>query len=125
MSGFKPVLYLKSSCPFCLKVAAFLSSAGVLDTLEIRDFWPEDERELAIRDELAPHFEKVSFPTLQYAPGEFMNESDAIIERYANQLGLDPDAMSFYQYVLRGPLRRLREQFRQLQELSQELGRAA
>ena len=122
MAEFRPVLYLKSSCPFCLKVAAFLSEAGVFGTLVIREFWADDKEEQALRDELAPHFGKVTFPTLQYAPGRFMNESDAIIARYANELGLDPERMSFYQYVLRGPMRRMREQFSQIQAMNRELG---
>ena len=123
MAEFTPILYLKSSCPFCLKVAAFLSEAGVLASLSIREFWPGDEQEQALRDELAPHFGKITFPTLQYAPGRFMNESDAIIARYADDLGLNPQTMPFYQYVLRGPVRRMREQFSQIQSLNRELGR--
>lgn len=123
MAEFTPILYLKSSCPFCLKLAAFLSEAGVFGSMIIREFWPDDERETALREELSPHFDKVTFPALQYAPGQFMNESDAIIARYAGQLGLDPDRMPFFQYVVHGPVRQMREQFAQIKTLNQELGR--
>lgn len=123
MTEFTPILYLKSSCPFCLRVTAFLSEAGALGSLTIREFWPGSEQEQALREELAPHFENVTFPTLQYAPGRFMNESDTIIARYADELSLDPEAMPFYQYVLRGPMRRMREQFSEIKALNRELGR--
>lgn len=123
MTEFTPILYLKSSCPFCLKVAAFLAEAGVFGSLEIREFWPDDDREQVLREELSPHFEKISFPSLQYAPGQFMNESDAIIARYGDMLGLDPETMSFYRYVVDGPVRRMREQFLHIRELNLELGR--
>lgn len=121
MTEFTPILYLKSSCPFCLKVAAFLAEAGVFDRFEVREFWPDDEREAAIRDELSPHFKNVSFPALQYAPGEFMNESDAIIDRYAAKLGIDPEGLPFYRYILTGPLRGMREQFAQIRQLNEKL----
>jgi hypothetical protein len=78
---------------------------------------------MVLREELSPHFDKVTFPTLQYAPGQFMNESDAIIARYADQLGLGPDRMPFFQYVVQGPVRRMREQFAQIKTLNQKLGR--
>lgn len=118
---FRPILYLKLSCPFCLKVAAFLAEAGLFGNFKVRDFWPGDEREAPVRAELSPYVETVSFPTVQVAPGEFLAESDAIIARYAGAAGKDPAAMPFYQYVLDGPVRRLREQFRELKLLGERL----
>lgn len=121
MAEFTPILYIKSPCPFCLKVMAFLSEAGVLGSLAIREFWPDDEQEQTLREELEPHFEKVTFPTLQYAPGRFINESDKIVARYADELSLDPETMPFYQYIIRGPMRRMLEQFSEIQALNQQL----
>lgn len=121
MADFKPVLYLKQSCPFCLKVASFLSEAGVFADFELRTFWPGEAEEDAIRAELAPHLEKISFPALQFAPGEFMADSDAIIERYSRTTGADPAALPFYNYVLNGAFRRLRENFQQIRELEERL----
>ena len=115
---FKPVLYMKLSCPFCLKVAAFLAEAGLWSRLELRAFWPGDEREQGIRDELTPHLETVSFPALQLAPGEFMNESDAIIAHFAGEAGMSPETMPFLRYVVDGPVRRLREQFAEIRHLN-------
>ena len=127
MPEFKPVLYLKASCPFCLKVAAFLSEIGAFDKFELRQFWPDedDQREAPIRAELAAHFEQASFPTVQYAPGKFLNESDAIIAHYADCYGIDAQALPFYRYVIEGPIRRMREQFRTINELSERLSAEA
>jgi glutathione S-transferase len=118
---FKPVMYLKLNCPFCLKVAAFLEEAGVFGDFDVREFWPGDEREAAIRGELSPHVATISFPTVQVAPGEFLSESDSIIERFGH--GFDPNIMPFYRYILDGPVRRLREQFAEIKELNEKLAR--
>lgn len=125
MSAFRPVIYLKESCPFCLKVAAFLAESGHAADYELRTFWPDDEREQAIRGELAPHFEAPSFPAMQVAPGRFLKESDAIVALLAEQTGCDSAAMPIYSYMLSGPFRRMREQFAQIRELSQRLEPAA
>lgn len=122
MSDFTPVLYLKSSCPFCLKTAAYLHSIGVFEKLDIRSFWPGQEQEDRIRRELEKETGKTSFPTLQFAPGEYLTESDAIIVRYAAKSGVDPDSLSFYRYIVEGPVRRMREQFAEIRELKKTQG---
>ncbi|WP_395334925.1 glutathione S-transferase N-terminal domain-containing protein [Novosphingobium sp. BL-8H] len=88
-NDFRPVLYLKATCPHCLKLRIFLLEADLLDRFEQRMFAQGDENEAAIRAELAPHFEKVTFPTVQYAPGKYMNDSDAIIAHYADAETID------------------------------------
>lgn len=122
MSDFRPVLYLKESCPFCLKVAAFLVEAGLFGGIDTRTFWPDDEREQPIREELAPHFDMVSFPALQYSVGKFINESEDIIAYFAKERAADLSTMPFYAYTLSGPMRQMREQFGEIRKLKQELG---
>ncbi len=121
MSDFKPVLYMKTSCPWCMRLAAFLVEAGIWDRFEFRNFYEGDENEAAIRAEVAEHFEKASFPTLQYEPGKYMIESGDIIAKYADELGLDPENMPFYQYFMNGPMRRNRETFQELMRLRKEV----
>ncbi|GHC88521.1 glutaredoxin [Novosphingobium pokkalii] len=115
--AFRPVLYLKRSCPFCLKVAAFLSEAGQFDQVDVRAFWPGDEHEAPIRAALAPHLDKVTFPALEVEPGRVIADSDAIVALYAEKTGLDPAKAPFYAYVMAGPFRRIREAFAESQEL--------
>ncbi|MBC2665864.1 glutathione S-transferase domain-containing protein [Novosphingobium flavum] len=89
MTDFKPVLYLKAACPHCFRTRLFLLDSGQLDRFETREFVPGEASEAAVRAELAPHFAKPTYPTVQYAPGQFQNESADIIARYSE--GLDPD----------------------------------
>lgn len=121
---FRPVLYLKRSCPFCLKVAALLSEVGAFDSLTLRAFWPGDAHEAPIRAELAPHLDKITFPALEVAPGQFIADSDAIVALYAEKAGVDPANLRFYQYVMEGPFRRIREAHQETQALKQRLGEA-
>ena len=86
-TGFKPVLYLKRNCPFCLKVQLFLLESGQLGQVEARRFTPGTEEEDAIRATLAPHFGKPSFPTLQTGPASFLDDFDAIIAHFAQPAG--------------------------------------
>jgi hypothetical protein len=85
MSEFTPVLYLKAGCPHCFRLRLFLLESGQLGHFETREFQPDanDPAETAIRAELAPHLAKVTFPTVQYAPGQYQNESNDLIARYS------------------------------------------
>jgi hypothetical protein len=65
-----------------LKALIFLNCAGLTDRFVLREFEAGNDTETEIRSLLAPYFDKVTFPTVQFAPGEFINESDAIIEKY-------------------------------------------
>lgn len=82
-TDFVPILYLKEGCPHCLKVSLFLLEAGIADRFETRTFATGDEREQAIRAELAKEFDKVTFPAVQFAPQRYMNEADDIVALYA------------------------------------------
>jgi hypothetical protein len=96
MTDFTPVLYLKAGCPHCFRLRLFLLESGQLGRFESREFVPDsdDPAEAAIRAELAPHFAKVTFPTVQHAPGQFQNESNDLIERYSP--GTDPAGLPVF-----------------------------
>jgi hypothetical protein len=71
---FKPVHYLKQNCPICLKVRLFLPEAGVGADVDIRDFATGPDPEEAIRAELSPHLDKVSFSAAQLESGPFLKQ---------------------------------------------------
>lgn len=121
MADFRPVLYLKQSCPFCLKLMIFLSEGGLLHGFDIRKFLPGDAQEQAIRDELAPHFEKVTFPAVQLEPGRFMNGTEDIIAHYAGQNALDPTGMLLLNYYTGGVFEHVRQLFMENMELKKQL----
>ncbi len=121
-SDFRPVLYLKDKCPFCLKVRLFLLEAGLLPDVEVREFAPGTEQEQAIKDELGPHLEKVTFPAAQTEPGRYMADSDGIVGHFAGRAGVDPAKMPVLQQYLTGPFTSMMNLFRENRELKEKLG---
>lgn len=120
---FKPVLYMKQGCPHCFKLQLFLLEAGLLGDFEPREWTPGDEAEAAIKAELAPHFDKVTFPTAQIAPGIYQNESDALVNRYADEAGVDPQSLTLFK-AWTGKHHRLLKEFKaENKALKAELGR--
>lgn len=99
---FKPVVYLKENCPFCLKVRLFLLETGLASEVESRDFVPGTEQEEKIRAELSPHLDKVSFPAAQLEPGRYVAESDDIVDFFAANAGRDPASMTVYRNYVDG-----------------------
>ena len=100
---FRPVLYLKDKCPWCLKLRLFLLEAGLADLVEERFFAAGDEAEAGIRAYLGAHLEKVTFPTVELAPQQFLQDSQAIIDHYAAQAGVDVASLKVLDQYVRGP----------------------
>lgn len=114
---FKPIVYLKENCPFCLKVRLFLLESGLAPEVETRDFVPGTEQEEAIRSELSPHFEKVSFPTAQLEPVRYVAESDDIVAFFAAKAGRDPAGMTVYRNYVDGVFSMALKLWKENQEL--------
>ena len=117
---FKPMIYLKAGCPFCFKVRLFLSEAGLLDKVVLREFTPGTDEEQEIRDELAPHFEKVSIPAAQIARGRYISDSDVTIGELAENFGVDPERLPTLKAYKSGLFKRYVELFRENKELKQQ-----
>lgn len=98
MSGdtFRPVVFLKENCPFCLKIRIFLLEAGLSSEIDTRNFVPGSEEETVIRAELQPNLEKVSFPAAHLAEGQYVTESDEIIAVLARLANRNPANMPVY-----------------------------
>jgi glutaredoxin len=90
--AFTRTLYMKRGCPFCSKLAIFMAEAGITDVLWEYD---TDENKAKITEKLG----KVTFPTLEIAPGEFMLESGDIINKFATEKQLDPSTMLIFKFV--------------------------
>lgn len=115
--SFRAILYLKDRCPWCLKLRLFLLEAGLIGQFELRTFAPGDDAEEAIRAELAQHFEKVTFPTVQNAPGAYLRDSEAIIQHYAKEAGIDPASLPTLDQYVRGPIARMAALRKEIAEL--------
>ncbi|MFD1910823.1 glutathione S-transferase N-terminal domain-containing protein [Halodurantibacterium flavum] len=114
---FRPIVYLMAACPHCFKLRLFLLEGGLIDQVELRQFENGTPEEDVIRAELAPHFDKTTFPAAQIAPGEYLKESDALIDWFAERHGLDPARMATYQTYLNGPYRQILRLFGENREL--------
>ena len=101
---FRAKAYVKKGCPFSFKFLTFMSEARLLDRIEIVRMNPEDPGFEAKKDELSRHLGKAAtFPVVEVEPGQYMTDSDRLIDRYAGQAGLKPDAMpvlSFYKETI-------------------------
>lgn len=116
-SRFKPIVYLKQNCPFCMKVRLFLLEAGLGEAVETRNFAPGEPEEAAIRAELSPHFEKPSFPAAQLEPGRYLADSDEIVARLAAWSGRDLATMPVYRNYVDGPFAGMMRLWKENQEL--------
>jgi len=115
--AFKPVVYFKENCPFCLKVRLYLLEAGMLDAVEIHDFVPGSKLEEDIRGELSPHLAKVSFPAAQLEPGRYIAESDDIITFLAVKSGREPASLPVFGNYVEGPFKMMMNLWKENQQL--------
>lgn len=99
---FKPTVYLKEGCPFCLKVRIFLLESDLVSQVEKRDFVEGSPEETEIRAELGAHLEKVSFPAAQIEQGRYIADSDGIVASLARIAGRDPVGMTVYRNYVHG-----------------------
>ncbi len=116
---FFPTLYLKRSCPFCLKLRIFLTEAGMVDGFRIVIFDDGDETHQALRGRLTAAGQEPSFPAAELAPDTLETGSDALIARFARQAGLDPAAMPLLTYYTEGVFKQYIAMFRELKELKE------
>ena len=116
-SPFKPVVYFKQNCPFCLKVRLYLLEAGMVEAVEIRDFVPGSKQEEDIRAELSPHLPKVSFPAAMLEEGHYIAESDDIIAFLAVKSGRDPASLPVLSNYVEGALKPMMKLWKENVEL--------
>lgn len=121
---FKPVVYLKAFCPFSQKIRILLLEAGLFDKVEVRDFTPGGDEEQAIRSELARHFEKVSIPAAQIAPGHYINDSDAIVAKLAQMHSVDPERLPTLKNYIGGAFKQLTDLYKEKRELKHQASRS-
>ncbi len=117
----KATLFLKASCPFCLKAFAFLYELGELKDMSVETFYPGDEKEAPIREYLGQYADKISFPSLLLENGKLISDSEEIVEHYTELAGIREDDLTLYSYIMEGPYRRMRELFAENRKLISEI----
>ncbi len=101
---YRAKAYVREGCPFSFKFLVFMSEAGLLDRIEIVRMKPTDPSFEADKQRLSKQLGKaMTFPTVEVEPDRYESDSDRLIERYAAQAGLKPDALpvlSFYKQTI-------------------------
>jgi len=100
VKAFKPKAYLKTNCPFSFKFYLFLAESGLLKNFTIVRCHPEDEAEFSEMKMFlsAATGKKAAFPTVEYHPGEYLSDSDRLIDYYSVREGVSEVGMPALQY---------------------------
>jgi glutaredoxin len=110
-------LYLKSACPFCLKLRIFLAEAGLADQFDYVVFDDGDDTHKALRARMEAAGQSPSFPAAELTPGELTTGTDDLINRFAGEAGVDPAAMPLVNYYSSGVFKQYGAMFREIREL--------
>ena len=94
MTDFKPRAYVKTNCPFSFKFRLFVTEAGLADQFDFVALDPDAPTHAADKADLKSKVGRAhTFPVVEVAQGEFMEDSDALITQFAQAHGLDETAM--------------------------------
>lgn len=117
-----PKAYVLNSCPFCFKLVLFLTEANLLDKLELVVLDPEADDFGATKQALVERAGKaLSFPCIETEPNEFKTETDHIIAMFAQQYGVDEQALPTLDYYQAGLMKKFIALFMENRELKQQL----
>ena len=117
---FTPIIYVRQGCPFCMKLRLFLLETGQLASVSVRE-GQNDEEHSQLAAHLAAHLGKASFPSAEIAPGEYLADSDALVDHFASKAGVDLAGQPTYQAFVGHVLPRLRQLFQENMELKKQL----
>jgi glutaredoxin len=112
-----PTLYLKKTCPFCLKLRIFLTEAGIANRFNYVVFADGDETHKALRAQMEEAGQQPSFPAAEFTPGKLETGTDDLIARFAGEAGVDPASMPLLAYYQEGVFKQVGQMFRELREL--------
>jgi glutaredoxin len=115
--GNRRKLYLKRSCPFCLKLRIFLTEAGLADGFEFVVFDDGDDVHQALRERMRAAGQEPSFPAAELEPGKLLTGTDDLIARFAHEAGLDHATLPLLQYYTDGVFRSHVAMFKELRQL--------
>jgi glutaredoxin len=113
----KPTIYLKRSCPFCLKLRIFLTEAGLADRFAYTVFDDGDDTHKALRARMEAAGQQPSFPAAELVAGTLETGTDDLIDRFAGEAGVDKTALPLLDYYSGGVFQQYGQMFRELREL--------
>jgi glutaredoxin len=113
----RPNIYLKRTCPFCLKLRIFLTEAGLADRFCYVVFDDGDEPHRALRQRMTDAGQEPSFPAAELTPGKLTTGTDELIARFGSDAGVEPSALPLLQYYSGGVFKTHGAMFRELKAL--------
>ena len=119
-SEFRPTLYLLHQCPFCLKLMIYLSESGLLDRFDRVVFEADSKEQTQVRESLSAHFDKVTFPAAEVAPGDYRKDTDTLIAYFAERGGADPSSLTLLSYYDSGVKEKVIELFMENRALKEK-----
>jgi glutaredoxin len=118
MNASAPVkVYLKKTCPYCLKLMIFLTEAGIAGRADFIVFADGDEMHKSLRSRMQAAGQEPSFPAAELEPGKLSTGTDALIAHFAKDAGIDPAALPLLSYYSEGVFQKYGEMFRELRQL--------
>ncbi|MDO6683756.1 MULTISPECIES: hypothetical protein [unclassified Oceanobacter] len=122
-SEFKAKAWLKSSCPYCFRFLLFITEAGLLDEIEVIRVDADDEDQLNTKRAELQRLtgEVASFPTVELSPGQFMRDTDALIQHFADIHGINPADLPTLTFYETGMLPTAQARFKEIRALKEQL----
>jgi len=120
--SFTPVAYLKQGCPFSFKFLLSITEMGLLDKIQIEEVIDGEERMEQIRALLSEHLTKASFPSVQVEEGKFMNETNDLIQYFANKYEKDIESLTLVPFYERGLFKKIGNLYRQNKAYQEKYG---
>ncbi len=109
-------IYLKNTCPYCLKLRIFLTEAGIAGRFDFVVFADGDATHQAQRARMQAAGQQPSFPAAEI-DDRLTTGTDDLIARFAKQAGVDAAKLPLLSYYSEGVFRRHVEMHKELREL--------
>lgn len=123
MSEFVCSAWLKRGCPFSFKFLLFMAEAGLLGHIKIIEVVEGEEDFDAVKEELTTKLgKKATFPTVEVEPGVFKSDSDELIEYFAEQCGIELDALEALPFYKRGLMAHSLSKFKEWRAYKEKYG---
>ena len=117
--------YLLLGCPFCFKFLLFMTEAGLLDQIEVitLDHSAPDygDTKQSLEEKAG---RKVSFPTVEIAPGVYESDTQALIDHYRAKGGIGDASLPTLEFYEQGLFQNVVNLFKENMALKKELGKS-
>lgn len=110
-------IFLKKTCPYCLKLRIFLTEAGIAGQFDFAVFDDGDDTHKALRARMQAAGQEPGFPAAEIEAGKLATGSDELIARFAQQAGVDAAKLPLLKYYSEGVFIQHIEMFRELRQL--------